>query len=58
MTETETKANNSPLHEKEIPNILYFRAAFLLIKLKKCGAFLRGEGKVTRTGFNLLAPEF
>lgn len=52
ITETERKANNSPLHEKKNANIWYFSAAFLATRLRKHGAFLRGEGKMTRTCFN------
>ena len=52
ITETERKANNSPLHDKEIAYIWYFSAAFLVTKLMKHGAFLRGEEKMTGTCFN------
>jgi len=52
ITETENKANNSPLHEKELASIWYFSAAFLVTRPRKHGAFLRGEGNVTKIRFN------
>jgi hypothetical protein len=52
ITETERKANNSPLHEKYIIYIWYFSAAFLVKRLRKHGTSLRGEEKMTVTCFN------